>query len=129
MSEPVWLFREALVVLHDESIAEHGGIEGIRDQGLLESALARAQNRFAYENETDLHRLAATYAFGIAKNHPFADGNKRAAFLAAGMFLRVNGIRLTASQADATMVMYDLAASKIDEATFAAWLKANSTAL
>lgn len=129
MSEPVWLIREALVVLHDESIAEHGGIDGIRDQGLLESALARAQNRFAYENETDLHRLAATYAFGIAKNHPFADGNKRAAFLAAGMFLRVNGIRLTASQADATMVMYDLAASKIDEATFAAWLKANSTAL
>jgi death on curing protein len=129
MSEPVWILREALVTLHDESIARDGGIHGVRDSGLLDSALARAQNTFGYENVSDVPRLAANYAFGLAKNHPFADGNKRAAFLAAGTFLRINGLRLTASQTDATRTMYDLASSKIDEDTFAAWLKANSAVL
>jgi death-on-curing protein len=129
MSEPVWILREALVTLHDESIARDGGIHGIRDSGLLDSALARAQNTFGYENVSDVPRLAANYAFGLAKNHPFADGNKRAAFLAAGTFLRINGLRLTASQAEATRTMYDLASSKLDEDAFAAWLKANSAPL
>ena len=129
MSEPVWILREALITLHDESIARDGGIHGIRDSGLLESALGRAQNTFGYENVSDVPRLAANYAFGLAKNHPFADGNKRAAFLAAGTFLRINGLRLTAGQAEATRTMYDLASSKLDEDAFAAWLKANSSPL
>jgi death-on-curing protein len=115
--------------LHDESIAEQGGVEGIRDSGLLDSALARARNKFAYENETDLCRLAAAYAFGIAKNHPFADGNKRAAFLAALTFMRINGLRATADQVAATKIMYDLASDEVDEDAFAAWLQANSAAL
>jgi death-on-curing protein len=129
MSKPVWLLREALVTLHDESIARDGGIHGIRDSGLLDSALARAQNTFGYENVSGIPRLAANYAFGLAKNHPFADGNKRAAFLAAGTFLRINGLRLVAGQDDATKTMYDLASGNLAEDAFAAWLKANSTAM
>jgi death-on-curing protein len=129
MSEPVWILREALMVLHDDTIAQHGGISGVRDAGALESALTRAQNTFHYENQTGIAVLAANYAFGIAKNHPFADGNKRSAFIAAGTFLRLNGLRLTASQEDATRTMYDLAGSKIDESAFADWLKTNSARL
>lgn len=126
MSEPIWILREALEILHAESLAEHGGAEGLRDSGLLDSALARAQNLFAYEGVTDVARLAATYAFGIAKNHAFVDGNKRAAFLAAALFLRLNGFRLKADPAEATIVMLDLASGAVDEHTFAAWLKRNS---
>ncbi len=117
-----WIDRRLLVLLHDESLAMHGGSSGLRDEGLLESALARPLNLAAYA-EPDVAELAACYAFGIARNHPFVDGNKRAAFLAVGLFLGLNGHRLTASQAEATVAMFELAASEWDEPTFAAWLR------
>ena len=126
MSEPEWLSRQALELLHDESLVEHGGAGGLRDSGLLDSALARTQNLFVYEGVTDPFLLAATYAFGIAKNHPFVDGNKRAAFMAAGLFLRRNGVRLHADKAEAAMVTLDLAAGKITQSQFAKWLRRNS---
>lgn len=117
-----WIDRRALELLHDESIAEHGGASGLRDEGLLESALARAQNLAAY-GEPDFADLAAAYGAGLAQNHPFVDGNKRAAFLAVGLFLALNGQRLVTTQADATLTMLALAAGEIDEPTFAAWLR------
>ncbi len=122
MSAWRWIDRRALLLLHDESIAEHGGAPGIRDEGLLESALARPLNVAAY-GEPDLADLAASYGLGLAKNHAFVDGNKRAAFLAVGLFLALNGQRLVVSQAEATLTVMDLAAGEITEATFAAWLR------
>lgn len=117
-----WIDKQALLMLHDESLAEHGGASGLRDEGLLESALARPLNLAAY-GEPDFADFAAAYAYGLAKNHPFVDGNKRAAFLAAGLFLALNGWRLAATQADATVAMFTLAAGELDEPAFAAWLR------
>ena len=117
-----WIDRRALLLLHDESIAEHGGASGIRDEGLFESALARPINLAAY-GEPDVADLAAAYGVGLAKNHGFVDGNKPVAFLAVGLFLALNGHRLVCTQAEATLVMLDVAAGDIDEATFAAWLR------
>jgi death-on-curing protein len=117
-----WIDKQALLLLHGESLAEHGGGEGMRDEGLLDSALARPVNLLAY-GEPDVAALAASYAMGVAKNHPFVDGNKRAAFLTVGMFLFLNGYRLNATQADATVTMLALAAGDISEAQFAAWLR------
>src|ERR1700754_1054448 len=93
MSEPVWVDRHVLELLHSESIAEHGGADGLRGGGVFESSLARPQNLFAYEAVADVDRLAASYIFGLAKNHAFVDGNKRVAFIAGGLFLRLNGWR------------------------------------
>jgi death-on-curing protein len=117
-----WIDRRALVLLHDESLAEHGGSSGLRDAGLLEAALARPRHLAAY-GTPDLADLAAGYGVGLARNHPFVDGNKRAAFLAVGMFLRLNGYRLTSTQADATLTMLAVAAGDIDEPMFAAWIR------
>ena len=122
MSEWRWLDERALTLLHDESLAEHGGAPGVRDEGLLKSALARPLHLLAYE-EPDLASLAAAYAVGIAKNHPFVDGNKRTGFLALGLFLALNGHKLVATQAEATLAMFSVAASEIDEQTFAAWIR------
>ena len=123
MNEPWrWISRQALVLLHDESIAEHGGAAGIRDDGLLESALARPLNQAAY-GAPDLAALAASYGVGLAKNHPFVDGNKRAAFLAVGLFLALNGYRLQTTQAEATVAMLDVAAGTLGEEAFAEWLR------
>ena len=119
-----WINRQALLLLHAESLAEHGGAVGMRDSGLLDSALARAKNLAAYSEDTlDVAALAAAYGAGISQNHPFVDGNKRAAFLSVGLFLRLNDYRLVARQADATVVVLALAAGEIDEAEFAAWLR------
>jgi death on curing protein len=117
-----WVDRRALMLLHAESLAEHGGGEGLRDEGLLESALARAENLAAY-GSPDVADLAASYGFGLAKNHPFIDGNKRATFLSVGLFLHLNGYRLRATQAEATLTMLGLAAGDITEAEFATWLR------
>ena len=122
MTEWRWIEKRMLVLLHDESLATHGGAAGIRDDGLLDSALARAQNHAPY-GSPDVAALAASYAHGLAKNHPFVDGSKRAAFLSVGLFLGLNGWRLTASQAEATVAMFGLAAGDLDETTFAAWLR------
>jgi death-on-curing protein len=120
-----WIDRRALLLLHDESIAEHGGASGIRDEGLFESAMARPINLAAY-GEPDVADLAASHGVGLAKNHGFVDGNKRVAFLAVGLFLALNGHRLVCTQAEATLVMLDVAAGEIDEATFAAWLRTHT---
>ena len=120
---PRWIDKEALILLHAESLAEHGGLEGMRDEGLLDSALARPQNIHAYEGITDVARLAAVYGVGIAKNHPFADGNKRAAFLSIGLFLGLNGKRLVADKAEATRVMLAVAAGELSEVDFAEWIR------
>ena len=124
-----WVNRQALLLLHAESTAEHGGAAGLRDAGLLDSALARAQNLVAYshpDRQPDYAQLAAAYGFGLAKNHAFVDGNKRAAFLATGLFLALNGYRLTATQADATLTVLALAAGEIDETAFANWIRERS---
>ena len=119
-----WVHRRALELLHDESIAEHGGLPGLRDEGLLESALARPLNLAAY-GEPDVTELAASYGVGLAKNHAFVDGNKRVAFLAVGLFLALNGQRLVATQVEATLAMLDVAAGTLNEAAFARWLRSH----
>lgn len=117
-----WVDKQALMLLHDESLATHGGIPGLRDEGLLDSALARPQNLVAY-GQPQMQELAAAYAFGLVRNHPFVDGNKRAAFLATGLFLALNGYRLVSDQAVAAAAVLALAAGEIDEAGFALWLR------
>ncbi len=123
MNSPVWIDPVALRLLHSESLAEHGGLAGIRDEGLLMSALARPQNLFAYENVTDISRLPAAYAYGIAKSHPFVDGNKRAAFLSIGLFLALNDCLLQVEPSEAVNTMLGLAAGVIDETELTAWIK------
>ncbi len=113
------------MLLHEESLAEHGGAAGMRDEGLFESALARPENLAAYE-DPDIVALAAAYGVGLAKNHPFVDGNKRAAFLAVALFLALNGFRLCASQIEATEAMLAVAAGELSEPDFAAWIRENS---
>ena len=125
MNEPIWLRLEAILAAHDEQLAEHGGGAGIRDQGLLESALARPLNVRAY-GEPSLARLAAAYAFGIAKNHPFVDGNKRAALVAAELFLAVNGFDLIADDVEVVKAFLALAAGEVSEEELAAWIDRNS---
>ena len=120
-----WVRRQALLLLHDESLAEHGGLPGLRDEGLLESALARPQHLVAY-GTPDLADLAAAYGMGLARNHAFVDGNKRAAFLAVGLFLGLNGHRLVARQADATLTMMAVASGDLDETAFANWIRAHA---
>lgn len=124
-----WIGKQALLLLHGESLAEHGGGEGIRDEGLLDSALARPLNVVAYADPAappDIATLAASYGFGLAKNHPFVDGNKRAAFLAVGLFFYLNGHRLQATQGEATLTMLAVAAGDITEEAFAAWLRGHA---
>ncbi|MDP1533771.1 MAG: type II toxin-antitoxin system death-on-curing family toxin [Rubrivivax sp.] len=117
-----WVDKQALLLLHADSLSEHGGAAGLRDEGLLESALARPLN-LAADGAPDVSALAAAYGVGVAKNHAFIDGNKRAAFLAVGLFLGLNGWRLKAGQAEATLTMLAVAAGSLDEAGFAAWLR------
>jgi len=119
--EPVWVARELVQVLHERLLAEHGGAPGLRDEGLLDSALARPRQIRAY-GDPDLCALAAAYAYGLVRNHPFVDGNKRVAFMVAYVFLARNGQRLVAPEADATAMMMALAAGA-DEKVFAAWLR------
>ena len=117
-----WVDRRALLLLHADSLALHGGAPGLRDEGLLDPALARPLNLAAC-GDPDLAALAACYGVGLAKNHAFIDGNKRAAFLALGLFLGLNAGRLVTSQADATTAMLAVAEGSLDEAAFAAWIR------
>lgn len=123
MNEPVWLDRRAIIAFHAESLAEHGGSSGIRDEGLLDSALARPKNQFAYATELDVATLAAAYGFGLAKNHPFVDGNKRIAFIATATFLRLNGYRLNSTRLDEIQTMLAVAAGGPSEKDFAIWIR------
>ena len=120
-----WLREDVVIAMHGEQIAEHGGSPGIRDAGLLSSALARPQNQVAY-GKSSVFNLAAAYAFGVIQNHPFVDGNKRAGFLAAYVFLDLNGWELVASEAEAVSAVIALATGEMDEAGFSDWLKDNS---
>jgi len=120
-----WIDKQLLVILHDESLLLHGGASGIRDEGLLDSALNRAVNLALY-SEPDFADLAVAYAIGLAKNHAFMDGNKRVAFLAVGLFLGMNGYKLTATQTDATQTMLAVASGEIQETNFAQWIREHS---
>jgi len=121
----VWIDGVVLLAVHDEQLAEHGGAGGTRDIGLFESAIARPQH-LAHYGTPDAADLAAAYGHGIARNHPFVDGNKRTAFVAAELFLLLNGLELLASDAGCVTTMLVVAASQMDEATFARWLREHS---
>jgi death-on-curing protein len=125
MREPRWVLREAVLALHERLLAEFGGLGGLRDVGLFDSALARPQQLFAY-GKPKASDLAAAYAFGLVRNHPFLDGNKRIGFATAVLLLEINGCEFTAPEADAVVQTLALAAGALDEAGYAAWLKQNS---
>ena len=122
MKEPNWLSPKLILGLQNESIAKFGGSSGLRDQGLLESALARPKNLFVYENP-EIFEMAASYGFGLVKNHPFIDGNKRIAFLACAVFLMDNGWEPIANEVDVVNIMKALASGELEEHQFAQWLK------
>ena len=126
--DPRWISKKALLLLHEESLAMFGGAPGMRDEGLIDSALARPQNTRADIAASTLADVAASSAFGLAKNHAFVDGNKRIAFLSIGLFLGINGHRLKADQVDAIRTMMALAASEIDEPQLATWISKNTVA-
>ena len=117
-----WLSARDALAIHEEQLAEHGGADGVRDMGLLESALARSRNLLAY-GKPDFADLAAAYAAGVARNHPFVDGNKRTAWMLAVIFLDLNGVDLEADMVDALQAMLSLAEGRIDESAFAPWMR------
>jgi death-on-curing protein len=121
--EPIWIQQLVVIAMHEESLAEHGGPSGIRDIGLLESALARPKSLFAYSDQApSLQRMAAAYAFGVTANHPFVDGNKRTALIVSLTFLRLNGFHLIADKAETYLAFYELAAGSWHEEDLAGWL-------
>jgi death-on-curing protein len=124
MSEPFWLTRQMIVAIHDEQLAIHGGASGLRDEGMLESALDRPKNRWAYE-QAEFAELAAAFAFGIARNHPFVDGNKRTSLLALYTFLGVNGIDFIVPEAEAAAMILALAAGEVNEEGLTRWIRDN----
>ncbi len=125
MKEPIWVLREVVLIAHEQSLAEFGGAAGTRDEGLLDSALSKPENLFAYGTPS-VFQLAASYGFGLVKNHSFIDGNKRIGFIVAVVFLQLNEWRLEASEVDATLRTLALAAGELSEAEFAEWLAAHS---
>ena len=127
MREPVWVRQDVVIAVHERLLADHGGPSGLRDPGLLESALARPRQILAYgDADSDLTALAAAYAVGIVRNHPFIDGNKRIAFMTAYIFLACNGLSLIATEVAATQTILQLASGELQEAQFARWLKDNT---
>jgi death on curing protein len=128
VKEPVWLNREDCLALHDMMLAQYGGLAGVRDEGLLESALAKPQNHYAYRSSA-LAKMAASYAVGIIQNHPFLDGNKRTGFMLAATFIELNGLSFTATEESVVEKTLALANGELDEAGYAAWLAANSHAI
>jgi len=125
--EPRFVGADVARAVHDRQLAEHGGLAGVKDGGLLESAMARPVNKFGY-GEDDLCALAASYAFGIARNHPFADGNKRTAWVMARLFLKLNGVQIGFDKADAIRTMLALAAGELREEELADWFRAQIVA-
>ena len=126
MNEPYWIRRASVDSVHFEQLRQHGGRRGVRDENLLESALSRPQQQWSYRPDADLCDIAAAYGFGIAKNHPFVDGNKRTAFVAMALFLDRNGRPLHATPAEATIVMLGVADGSVSEADLAAWCRGHS---
>jgi death on curing protein len=129
MDEPIWIDKPETLITHSRQLAEHGGSDGIRDESLLDSALAKPRNVFAYEDDATLPRLAASYTFGIARNHAFVDGNKRTALVISLGFLSLNGLKLTASPEDRYATFLALAEGSLSEEELAAWFRAHSVAL
>lgn len=125
MKEPRWLTLIYILSIHADQIRAHGGSPGLRDRGLLLSALERARNRFRYDEDVDLAALAAAYGFGISSNHPFVDGNKRVAFQAMYLFLGLNGFRIDASEEEVVTVILQLASSQLGEAGLADWVRSH----
>jgi death-on-curing protein len=125
MNAPIWIDKADALAIHDDLLVLHGGAPGIRDMTLLESALARAQQYYAYAEKPDLIEMAAAYTAGIVRNHPFVDGNKRSGFVAGTLFLEMNGYEFTASEAEATQMVLGLASRKLSEAQFTAWFRDN----
>lgn len=126
MTQPLWIDERDTLTLHDRLLALHGGAAGVRDDALLKSALARPQQIDAYADAPDLIDLAAAYTAGIVRNHPFIDGNKRTGFVVGILFLELNGYQFSANEADAAQAVFALAAGTLDEAGYAAFLRANS---
>ncbi len=124
-AEPRWVQRVVVDAIHLDQIREHGGLPGLRDEGLLESALARPRHKWTYKRRPDLASLAAAYGYGIVKNHPYRDGNKRVAFLTAVVFLGLNGIDLVAEEADVVTMMLTAAAGQCSEADLAKWIRSH----
>jgi death on curing protein len=130
MKEPRWLKDAVVDAIHNRQLAEHGGLAGVRDPGLLSSALARPKNLFAYgEPEPDVAALAAAYAFGIIKNHPFVDGNKRTAYVVCRAFLKLNGADIVAAEADRYLTIVSVADDRVSDEAFAEWLRAHLVTL
>lgn len=125
-TEPRWVPRLVVESIHVDQVREHGGLIGFRDENALESALARAKQRWSYETDADLPRLAADYGFGICRNHPFRDGNKRVAFVTAATFLWLNGLKLDAPQEEVVEKMLALAAGELDEAALTDWIRSRA---
>ena len=123
MTEPSWLTRTMVEAAHYDQVREHGGLLGMRDDGLLESALARPRHRWSFEPEADLPSLAASYGFGLIKNHPFLDGNKRTGFVAMNMFLLVNGFEVEAPEPEVIAVMLQVASGTLNESGLGEWLR------
>ena len=127
MREPRWLPPVYVLAIHADQVQSHGGALGLRDRALLESALERPRNKLRYEPDADLASLAAAYGFGLARNHPFVDGNKRVAFQAMYLFLGLNGLRIEAPEEDVVLLILSLASGRLDEAALADWLRTYST--
>lgn len=123
-AEPRWILERVVLAAHDRLLAAHGGVEGLRDPGLLESALARPRQHYAYSSP-DLIELAALYTAGLVRDHPFVDGNKRIGFAVGVAFLELNGFDFRATEEEATQAVFALAAGELDEAEYAAWLRPN----
>lgn len=126
MNEPRWLTESVVRAVHADQIRAHGGTLGLRDRGLLESALDRPRNRFHYQSAVGLHGLADAYGFALANNHPFVDGNKRVAFQAMYVFLGLNGLRIVASEEAVVSLMLSVASGELDEERLTSWLEANT---
>jgi len=123
MKDPHWVDARALILLHAESLAEHGGLWGLRDEAALESSLARARHLRNYRKDADIAALAAAYGWGLIRNHPFNDGNKRVGFLAIGLFLSLNGFRLEVDQIESVQIIRRLAENQIGEKALAEWIR------
>ncbi len=128
MTDPIWIDARDALLLHDRLLALHGGAAGVRDDGLLQSALARPQQHYAYADTPDLIEMATVYTAGIVRNHPFVDGNKRTGFVVGILFLELNGYRFTATQENAAQAVIELAAGTLDEAGYTSFLRANTEA-
>ena len=126
MKEPNWILTEIVFSVHQMLLSEHGGGTGVRDKTLLESALSRSKQRFEYEPDSTLFQLAASYSFGLAKNHPFIDGNKRIALAIGAIFLEINGVTLNAPESEAVVIIEQLASGNISEIELSNWFESNS---